>query len=139
MKTTPRLAIPYAEPGDDLNDYPVDVDLPAANRLEALLWPTSWTTLPATGPGTILYTTSGGLLVVQVDMTGGSWQAGTIYTVSASPLPVGLRPAKTIRGYADFGGYQGGGYAGSDGNIGIRHQSGGTRTNLNMTLVGLIA
>jgi hypothetical protein len=122
-----------------MNDYPVDVDLAAASRLEALLWPTSWTTLPATGPGTILYTTSGGLLIVQVDMTGGSWVAGTIYTLSASPLPVGLRPAKTIRCYADFGGYQGGGFVGTDGAVGIRHQSGANRTTLNMTALGLIA
>lgn len=137
MGTTPKAAIPYVEGSDDINAYPV-ADKAAADQVEALLYPTVWSPLTATGPGSIVYATLGGLLVVQVDMTGGSWAAGTIYNVSASPLPAALRPAKTIRGYADLGGYQGGGYIGTDGVVGFRHQSGGTRTNLNMTLIGLI-
>jgi hypothetical protein len=138
MPTTPKLAIPYADPSEDMRDYPVGVDLPQASRIEAIFYPTVWTTVPATTAGTIKYALMGGLVIVQVDLSGGSWAAGTIYTVSGSPLPAAARPLTTIRGYADMGGYQGGGYLDTNGNVGIRHQSGGSRTNLNMTLVGFV-
>jgi hypothetical protein len=139
MKTTPRLAIPYAEPGDDLNAYPVDVDLPAANLVESIWFGgAAWSTLPPAFAGTIKYRQVGGLMYVQLDLTG-TYVSGTIYNWSATPMPAGLRPEMTSRGFADFNGFPGGVACAPTGILSGRHQSGANRTNFSSTLIYLIA
>jgi hypothetical protein len=139
MKTTPRLAIPYAEPGDDINAYPVDVDLPAASLVESMWFGgAAWSTLPPAFSGSIRYRQVGGLMYVQLDLSG-TFVSGTIYNWSATPMPAGLRPQYTSRGYADFNGYAGGIGIGPDGMLTGRHQSGSNRSNISSTAVYLIA
>jgi hypothetical protein len=135
--TTPKAAIPYVEGSDDINAYPV-ADKAAADQVEYLLYGGApWATLPPAFAGTIQYRQVGGLVIVQLDLSG-TYVSGTIYNWSATPMPASLRPPFTMRGFADFNGYAGGVSVGTNGILSGRHQSGANRTNLSSTLIYLV-
>lgn len=132
MGTTPKALIPYIEPTDLLANYPTQ-DKAQADRLEAILFPTTWTAITANYAGTIFYRMIGSIVFLQIDVTG-TFNSGTVYTFGV--VPTAIKPLRTARGSAETGLYVAVcNVSSASGNISFRQMSGASQSAAQATLV----
>ena len=134
MKTSPRLALPYAEAGDDMRDYPTVVDLPNVTRHETVWFPGGWTALTPVGSGTLRYRVIGSIVFVDVVVTT-TFTPGTQVVITAVPVPAAVRPLEDWKAMGQFQDQIGYVWIDTTGAIKARHWAAANKSSVSASLI----